>query len=293
MKRSLLVASCVLLVSGLLSSCQKEDKDIVQLAQELTAELQQIKDPASADARAARVAALNKRFQDAGARVAALNSTSLARGADADADHSGASYAAALKDLAREVGRVRASFPGTDSGDGVDPERLLIAIGAVAGEKSAADRKSYGESYLQDENAGHETPGNFPEYYGSDKLREALSYRTNLSTFSNMKFDSAEDVPSIPAVAEAPAGDAEAPAADDSADDSAPADADDSADDSSAADADPPATGDDSSDDSTSSDSDDDATDDSTSSDSDDDTSDDSSSDDSSSDEDISIELDL
>ena len=295
MKRSLLVASCVLLVSGLLSSCQKEDKDIVQLAQELTAELQQIKDPASANARAERVAALNKRFQDASARVAALNSTSLVRGADADDDHRGASYAAALKSLAVEVGRVRASFPGSDEGDGVDRERLLVTIGAVAGEKTAADRKAYGENYLQDEAPGHETPGNFPEYYGSEKLRDALAYRTNLSTFSNMKFDSAEDVPAIPAVSEAAADAAdEAKAEDDSAaasDDTEPAAGDtepaaDETDDTSSDDT----SADDTSSDDTSSD------DDSSSSSDDDDSSDDdssSSSDDDSSVEDISIELDL
>lgn len=247
MKRSLLVASCVLLVSGLLSSCQKEDKDIVQLANELTAELQRIKDPTSANARAERVEVLNKRFQDASARVFALNGTALERGADSDADHQGAAYAAALKELAREIGRVRASFPGKDSGgDNVDRERLLIAIGAVAGEKTAAERKAYGESYLQDESNTHDTPGNFPEYYGSDKLRAALSYRTNLNTFSNMKFDSAADVPAIPSAssdtdedveAAAAKAEAEAAAADDSGADDTPADdtpADDSSDEPSA-----------------------------------------------------------
>lgn len=240
MKRSLFVASCVLLVSGLLSSCQKEDKDVVQLARELTSELQQIKDPTSADAHADRVAALYKRFQNANARVFALNTTALQRGADDDADHQGAQYTAALDELAREVGRVRASFPGTDEGgDAVDRNRLLIAIGAVAGEKTKAARHAYGENYLHDETGAHETPGNFPEYYGSEKLRDALSYSVNLSEVSNTKFDSAEDVPEIPeasnltdddveAAAAAKGGDAAAASADeDDAADSEPAADDD------------------------------------------------------------------
>ena len=203
MKRSLLVASCVLLVSGLLSSCQKEDKNIVQLADELTAELQQIVDPASANAHAKRVAVLNKRFQDASVRVLALNDTSLARGANDDDDHQGEDYAVALKNLAREMGRVRASFPGgDDGGNSVNRERLLIAIGAVAG-KTGAACKEYGEEYMHDETGAHETPGNFPEYYGCDALREALSYTANLADSSSFKFDGDEDVPAVPAVGEA------------------------------------------------------------------------------------------
>lgn len=201
MKRSLFVASCVLLVSGLLTSCQKEDKSIVELTQELTSELQKITDLASANSLADRVAVLNKRQQDASVRVLALNATALSRGADND-DHEGASYAAALKDLAREIGRVRASYPATSSGGSVDRDRLLVAIGAANGEEDPAKRKEAGLRYMQDQSSGHETPGNFPEYYGSAKLRDALAYRASVTDVSSFKFDSNGDVPAVPAASE-------------------------------------------------------------------------------------------
>lgn len=282
MKRSLIVASCALLLSCFLSSCQKEEKDIVQLTRELTSELQQIKDPTSADAHAERVAVLNKRFQNASVRVLALNSTSLVRGADEDKDHAGASYAEALQELAREIGRVRASFPGGGSGSTVDRDRLLIAIGAVAGQKGAAARKAYGEKYMHDETGANETPGNFPEYYGSEKLREALEYRADINA-SCFKFDSADDVPALPAAVNATDEDAEAQGDEDGG--SAAADTDDAADDTSAS-----STSDDSS-------ADNDTTDDTTTDDSssDDSSTDDTTTDDSSSsfdDDDFSTGLD-
>ena len=220
MKRSLIVASCVLLVSSLFTSCQKEDKSIVELTQELTAELQKITDLPSANSLAGRVAVLNKRFQDASVRVFALNGTSLVRGADGD-DHEGASYSAALKDLAREIGRVRASFPCASADGKVDRDRLLAAIGAANGETDPAKYKEAGLRYMQDETGAHETPGTFPEYYGSAKLREALAYRASVSDVSLFKIDSAADVPALPApdaVSEAPvsAGDDDDSAADSS-----------------------------------------------------------------------------
>ena len=234
MKRTLLVATCALLVSALFSSCQKEDKSIIELTQELTSELQQITDLPSANARAARVSVLNKRFQDASVRVLALNSTSLQRGADGDDGHQGASYASALKALAREVGRVRASYPSTSHDGEVDRDKLLMAIGAANGESDPEKCKEVGLSFVQDDTGTHETPGNFPEYYGSEKLRAALSYRADVGSVSNLKFDDAADVPAVPAVSAAVAEDTDGGAdqgGDD--DDSAPA-ADD--DDSSAAD---------------------------------------------------------
>lgn len=198
MKRSLFVAACVLLVSSLFTSCQKEEKNIVELTQDLTAELQKITDTASANAHAERVSVLNRRYQDASVRVFALNNTSLARGADSG-DHEGASYAAALKDLTRELGRVRASFPSASSDSKVDRDRLLVAIGAANGESDPAKCKEAGLRYLHDEGANHETPGNFPEYYGSAKLREALAYRAPVSD-TLIKFDSDADVPGLPAL---------------------------------------------------------------------------------------------
>lgn len=220
MKRSLIVASCVLLASSLLTSCQKEEKSIVDLTQDLTAELQKITDTATAEAYAPRVAVLNKRYQDASVRVFALNNTSLVRGADSG-DHEGASYSAALKDLAREIGRVRASFPcvSADSKE-ADPDRLLAAVGELNGEKNAAKRKAAGLRYMQDETGGHETPGNFPEYYGSAKLRDALAYRPSASASSIFQWDG-DEAPSLPApgeVKEEPAAADTSAAADDDED---------------------------------------------------------------------------
>ena len=226
MKRSLLVASCVLLASLSLSSCQKEEKSALDLARDLTTELQQITDLPTANAHAARVEALNKRFQDASVRVLALNKTALCRSAD-DGDHEGASYADALKALAREIGRVRASYPTTSHDGAVDSERLLLAIGAANGADTAERRKEIGLSFVHDETGAHEIPGAFPEYYGSAKLQAALAYRANVATTSNMKLDDDSDVPAIPAVAqvesdaeegEETAADSGTPATTDSAD---------------------------------------------------------------------------
>lgn len=231
MKPSLFAASCVLLATAFLSSCQKESKSAVELANDLTAELQQITDLSSANAHAARVQVLNKRFQDASVRVLALNKTALCRSAD-DGEHVGASYADAIKALAKEVGRVRASYPTTTHDGAVDPERLLIAIGSANGGDTAERSKEIGLSFVHDTTGAHEIPGAFPEYYGSAKLQEALSYRANVATTSNVKFDDDADVPALPALS--------APAEEGAADDDKPTKNDDddkpAADDDSAAD---------------------------------------------------------
>lgn len=224
MKPSLYVASCVLLASAFLSSCQKENKSAVDLARELTAELQQITDLPSANAHAARVEVLNKRYQNASVRVLALNETALHRSVDAG-DHEGASYAEAIKALAKEIGRVRASFPCTSFDGAVDQERLLLAIGSANGGDTVDRRREIGLSFVHDETSAHEIPGSFPEYYGSTKLQEALSYRANVATSSNVKFDSAADVPAIPSVDSAEPGAAEPSSAE--SDDAASSAADD------------------------------------------------------------------
>lgn len=222
MKRSLYVASCAVLASLFFTSCQKEDKSVVELTQELTAELQMITDLPSANARAARVSVLNKRFQDASVRVLALNGTALKRGADSS-DHEGGSYAAALKDLAREVGRVRAGYPSLSHDGAVDGDKLLLFIGQAKGETNPEKCKEIGRGYLQDETGGHEWDNRLNEYFGSDSLREALAYSARVTTASNLKFDSAEDVPPVPAVAATPepADDEKAADADEAKDDSA------------------------------------------------------------------------
>ena len=205
MKRTIFAASCAVLAALVLGSCQKENKSVVELARELTTELQAITDAASADSHAARVAVLNKRFENARVRVLALNDTALQRSAESDFDSIGTDYAAATKALAREIGRVRASFPTSASDGDVDQDRLLIAIAEAQGAKGTPDElKEAGRRYMQDTDNPHETPGTFPEYYGSEKLREALSYHASVTQVNNMKFEGAEDVPAVPAVSREP-----------------------------------------------------------------------------------------
>ena len=209
MKRHIIAASCVVLAATVLSSCQKEDKSVVDLANELTAELQQVTDPATANAHAARVKVLNQRLQNASVRVLALNDTALLRGAGADEAAPGSDYAKALSELAREVGRVRASYPAA-ADEEPDNAKLLIAIAAAQGKEGTADElKEAGENYMKDENNPHDVPGDFPEYYGSDALKDALAYKANAAEVSNLKFDSAEDVPAVPEVSKVAADSSE------------------------------------------------------------------------------------
>ncbi len=197
MKPSLFAVSCAFLVSTLLCSCQKEDKSVVELANELTAELAEISDPTTADAHAPRVQVLNKRLQDASARVLALNTTALCRSGDKD----GSVYAEALGKLAREMGRVRASYPASSDAEAPDEGQLFSAIAVAQGKKGTPDElKEAGRSYMTDEINPHETPGDFPEYYGSEALKAALEYRVNLADVSNLQFD--KEVPAVPALKE-------------------------------------------------------------------------------------------
>lgn len=202
MKRHLIAASCVALAAAFLSSCQKEDKSVVELANELTAELQQVNDSATANAHAARVKVLNRRFQDASVRVLALNDTALLRGAGSDDSAPGSDYAKALTDLAREMGRVRAGFPSTD-GEEVDPKKLLQSIAVAQGKTGTPDELAEaGESFMKDENTPHDVPGEMPEYFSSESLKDALAYRSNVTEVSNLKFDSEADVPALPELGE-------------------------------------------------------------------------------------------
>ncbi len=205
MKRTIFAASCAILISLTFSSCQKESKNVVELAHDLTTELRAVTDTATADAHAPRVAVLNKRFENAKVRVFALNDTALYRAAEDDSERIGADYAAAIKALAREIGRVRASFPVTSSDGEVDSDRLLIAIAKNQGATGTPDElKEEGLRYMQDMNNQHETPGDFAEYYGSEKLRDALAYRASVASVSNVKFDSDADVPAVPALKDEP-----------------------------------------------------------------------------------------
>lgn len=170
---------------------------MVELANDLTHELQEITDSASAEDRAERVAVLNKRFLNASARAFAINGTPILKGADGS-DSPGDAYAEALKNLAREVGRVRASFPSATYDGEVDEKLLFIAIAKAQGANGNPDElKDAGMRYMQDiDNESHSTiPGErLPAYYGSDKLKDALEIPDDIQVSS---FDSSP-VPSVP-----------------------------------------------------------------------------------------------
>lgn len=220
MKRFLLIPSFAFLALSALTSCQKEEKTALELTQELTAELQKVTDYRTAEAAAPRVEVLNKRMRNAGARAFALNDPALTRSMIDSEGSEGAAYAEALAQLAAEVGRIQASAP-VDSEGAVDRDRLMMAIGSVSGsspDAPAGDRKKAGVAYINDTTSTHDTPGSLGEYYGSEKLRAALSYKADPASFALTKMDSDEDVPAIPAAVEVPEEEIpadEEPAADD------------------------------------------------------------------------------
>ncbi len=207
MKRFLLIPSCALLALGALTSCQKEEKSALELAQELTTELQKVTDYTTAEAVAPRVQVLNKRLQDASVRTVTLNSSALLR--SVQGEDKGAAYAEALVKLAREMGRVRSSVPVTSHDGEVDRDLLVMATGVAAGtEQTAAGtaRMIAGQKFMEhDADKSHENPPTFEECYGSAKLKEALAYVANPSAAPIMKFDSEEDVVAIPEPVEAEA----------------------------------------------------------------------------------------
>lgn len=199
MKRFLLIPSCALLAFGMLTSCQKEEKSALQLAEELTAELQKVTDYKTAEALAPRVEALNKRYQNASVRVFSADANALA------ASESGA-YADAVCRLVREMGRVQASKPVTEAGGEVDDASLVRAVGVGAGvsaDAAAKDQFTKGQLYTYNSDSeSNNNPPAFPEYYGSDKLASALSYVASTSDNGAFKFASEEDVPAIPEAVE-------------------------------------------------------------------------------------------
>ncbi len=230
MKRLLLIPSCAILALSTLTSCQKEEKTALELSQELTAELQKVVSYKTAEAAAPRVEALNKRFQNAGARVFAVGGSALSRSAG-EAGHEGDAYAESLAKLAREVGRIRASVPVATADGEVDRDRLVLAVGAANGagdDASAVERKEKGVAHMHGETETSETPGNFAEYYGSAKLKEALEFTVEPGKATDEVVEIPESVtvedeemPADAPATEEPAAEEESteePAADDSAD---------------------------------------------------------------------------
>lgn len=232
MKRFLSIPACALMALGALTSCQKEEQTALQLADELTAELQKVTDYTSAEAVAPRVAAINKRYQNAGVRVFSVGGNALV-GSDADA------YAEAVCRLAREMGRVRSGKPMTDveSGD-VDDIRLVRAVGVASGatvDTPAAEQLKQGQKVIfNDNDANANTPPALPEYYGSKALSDALAYVADPAEFGPTRMDADEDIPAIPEAVEIEEADDSAglsvtPAEEPAAEEEPAADTDDSA----------------------------------------------------------------
>ncbi|HIX88940.1 MAG TPA: hypothetical protein H9976_07480 [Candidatus Akkermansia intestinavium] len=236
MKNFLFVPACAIVAACALTSCQKEDKSVVTLAKELTTELRTVIDHPTAEAAAPRVKVLNKRLMDAMARTCTLNENALRRSVGKEGQEA-AELVTALDALAREVARVRASLPVTSYDGEVDEDQLVMAVGASTTEGSYKDadatRREAGSKYLQEDAIDdHKEPPPFAECYGSEALKEALSYTVTPADVPVMRFDSAEDVVAVPdkapvsedlsSVAE------EGESADEAADDADKADADSS-----------------------------------------------------------------
>ena len=184
----------------------------MSLAKELTKELQTVVNFETAELAAPRIAVINKRYQDAGVQVFALNGTALLSSADRSSE-----YVDALTTLSSEIGRVRASKPVTEADSDIDTDELIKAVGNTAQEGlSASKRKEVGVAYMKNStDSTHATTGTFAEYYGSDALGDALAYVADPAETS--MFSMGEEPAEIPekAAAPAPADDEEeAPAAD-------------------------------------------------------------------------------
>ena len=195
MKRFLLIPSCALLALGVLTSCQKEEKTAVELAEELTAELQKVTNYKSAEAAAPRVEAINKRFQNASVRVFSMGGNALV-------NSEAAAYSDAVCRLARQVGRVRASKP-VASYDGEVVDVLLVrTVGAnsvSSADATPQEQVEAGARFIfndNDQNANN--PPSFAECYGSTKLKAALDYVASIEEFPMTRFDKDEDRPEIP-----------------------------------------------------------------------------------------------
>ncbi len=213
MKRLLLFPICSLLALMTLSSCQKEDDTALELTQALTSELKKVTDHQSAEQAAPRIKKLNDRCRRARITLLAFNPTALARTYGSNDE-----YVQASIELAKEIGRVRASKPMTaDSPDAVDEEELLVAMGQGENGNFGKSRDALiaaGKKYLEnDSDDGHDNPPSYiGDCYRSAALEDALSF--NPEAGSELPPPVAEPEESAPAAQ---------PAADESAADEAAA----------------------------------------------------------------------
>lgn len=207
MKRLLLFPICSLLALMTLSSCQKEDDTALELTRAMTSELKKVTDHQSAEQAAPRIKKMNDRMRRARITLLAFNSTALARTYGSNDE-----YVQASIELAKEIGRVRASKPATaDSPDAVDEEELLVAIGQGENGNFGQSRDALveaGKKYLEnDSDEGHDNPPSYlGDCYRSAALEDALSFNP----------DAGSELPPPAAGEEEAASAAAEPAADES-----------------------------------------------------------------------------
>ncbi len=175
MKRLLLFPLCSLFALFSLNSCQKEDKTALELTEELTAELKTVCDHDSAEKAAPKIKKLNDRCRRARITLLALNQTALARTYE-----SKDRYVQASIELAREIGRVRASKPALQGEDAINEESVLVSVGYEDSEGSGKTREALiaaGTKHIQNEtDNAFDNPPALGECYNSAALVEALAF---------------------------------------------------------------------------------------------------------------------
>ncbi len=125
MKQFFLIPTCALVAAVTVTSCQREEKSCVELATELTTILKKVNDYESAEAAAPAVKVYMERLSAALGRPVAHGGSALYK------SESGA-LKSALEDLAREIARVRASYP----------EAVEAKSSASTGEQAAPTEES-------------------------------------------------------------------------------------------------------------------------------------------------------
>ena len=104
MKQFFLIPTCALVAAVTVTSCQREEKSCVELATELTTILKKVNDYESAEAAAPAVKVYMERLSAALGRPVAHGGSALYKSESGE-------LKSALEDLAREIARVRASYP--------------------------------------------------------------------------------------------------------------------------------------------------------------------------------------
>ena len=104
MKQFFLIPTCALVAAVTVTSCQREEKSCVELATELTIILKKVNDYESAEAAAPAVKVYMERLSAALGRPVAHGGSALYKSESGELKN-------ALEELARQIARVRASYP--------------------------------------------------------------------------------------------------------------------------------------------------------------------------------------